>query len=270
MVTPAIINGPDIHSLVSKDTPAQEYKITLEQPGNIVLSLDGLSGNADLVLLDESKSAMTLFNQDMVASRNPDMLPEFINFTDFALPLHKSVASVLKPGAYYVQVALGEGAERAEFTLHIADDTKPLTSLELGSLPDGPFSYRGLTTDTVEYSFTVEKKTAYNFMAASADPEIEPTLVLKSKTGKTVKGVPMKDVPYKVMEIKEQPLDPGAYTLVVQAPKGKSMKFALSGISKVKQDKLQAEQEKLQKEFQAQLEKARKEADKPSAVSQNK
>lgn len=251
----AIINGPSVPGIVSKDHATQEYQVTLDKPGNLIVYLDGLSGNADVVLLDKDKVGISLLGQQLLTSNNPELLPEIVSFNDFAIALHPSVQTELKAGTYYVQVALGEGSERAEFTLHVKDDKAP-TVIDLGSLPAGPFNYRGSTDDKVEYNFTVEKETVYTLMAGSADQTLDPEIYIKAADGKKVKAERMPEVPYKVFQFKEHKFSPGKYTLVLKSPKGQ-MQYGVSGISKDKQDELEAQNAALRKQFEEQMAKAK-------------
>ena len=72
-------------------------------------TLSGLSGNADLRLLDRTETLVQ-------SSLNQGMLPESIN-------------RVLEAGTYYLQVALGAGSSAATYNLGFQTQSNPYTGI---------------------------------------------------------------------------------------------------------------------------------------------
>ena len=85
------------------------YRFTLAGRSSLNLTLGGLSGNADLRLLDNAGSVIQ-------SSLNQATLPESIN-------------RVLGAGTYYVQVSLGAGSVSANYSLSSQAQNNPYTDI---------------------------------------------------------------------------------------------------------------------------------------------
>jgi len=250
MSTPISFNVPT-PGVVSTTEASQEYSINLTEPSDLVIHLESTSGNADLVLLDANHQPLGMLGVEQIGSMNPGSLPEHIDFEKFTFG-HPSTLSLLRPGTYNVQVALGEGAEQAEYVLTVNQGTEDNLQLDLGYLQDY-FMYRGeLNSSEDVYHFEVSKESVYSFYIGSSDEENPAKLYLKPVKGSTIEAKLQEGSPFKVFEIKDVTLKPGAYNLVVTHDNS-TAKYGISGISKAKQEEMRKQLEEQMQQAQSQV-----------------
>ena len=100
-----LLSSPSTTGRVGTGDAADYYKITMTNAGTLTLGLTGLTGNADLTLLDSKLQ--------LKVSSNPGTSNE-------------SIVQMLLAGDYYVKVAPGFGVKDAAYTLNHTEKYYPL------------------------------------------------------------------------------------------------------------------------------------------------
>lgn len=102
-----------VQSFSDRVAPALDdyYQLTVASRSSLYASLSGLSGDANIVLLDSTGSAFSI-NGVSQSSANPGTTPEVIH-------------TILTPGTYYIQVSAAPSVPSADYRLNVAATNVP-------------------------------------------------------------------------------------------------------------------------------------------------
>lgn len=118
----AIALTPSVQSFPDRVVPALDdyYRLTVVNRSSFYASLSGLTGDANIALLDSAGVAFNI-NDVSQSSTNPGTTPEVLH-------------TILAPGTYYIQVSAAPSVSSADYRLNVAATDVPEPTRTLADL----------------------------------------------------------------------------------------------------------------------------------------
>jgi hypothetical protein len=169
------LKGEPLTGELTQEHASALYKVDLPKPGRLVVSLTGLTGDADIILRSPDGDIVASGVQDRYVSMNPDQAAEYLDTGDVGFPV-KPKTENLHAGTYVIDVALKQGQTGTKFVLTVKDKADSPLVVDAGEVETAAM-FRGVikhkkTPNTYKFSVKESAKYMVFVVANSADPVV--------------------------------------------------------------------------------------------------